>query len=86
MGLRVCLERMRSRLTFFPLDLLTSVKKDFDVDRQGLQESDYLHFFTVYSFFLEFHLATHEVPRIINLLSDISDPPSFVFFRRARMI
>lgn len=75
---------MRRRLTreshFFPLDLLTSVKKDFDVDRQGLQESDYLHFFTVYSFFLEFHLATHEVPDIINLPSDVSDSPFFYYF------
>lgn len=43
------------------LDLLTSVKKDFDVDRKGLLEENYLHFFTVYSFFLEFHLATHQV-------------------------
>ncbi len=45
----------------FSVDLFTSVKKDFDIDRKGLEETDYLHFFSVFSFFLEFHLATHEV-------------------------
>lgn len=46
---------------FFNEDLLPSIKKDFDVEKDGIVEADYLRFFFVSSFFLEFHLIVNEV-------------------------
>jgi hypothetical protein len=41
--------------------LLPSVKRDFDMERNGIIEADYMHFFFVSSFFLEFHLSNNKV-------------------------
>ncbi|KAJ2991828.1 Topoisomerase 1-associated factor 1 [Globomyces sp. JEL0801] len=41
-------------------ELLPSVKRDFDVEKDSLLENDYLHFFFVMGFFMEFFLATNK--------------------------
>lgn len=41
--------------------LLPSVKRDFDMERTGIVEADYMHYFFVSSFFLEFHLSNNQV-------------------------
>lgn len=52
------LENCFNSVSNFDLDLFSSVKRDMDIELQSILEKDYLHFFYLLGFFLDFYLET----------------------------